>query len=126
MQDPGALIKHRAARGASDEVLRVSPELEASHKIIRETHQVCLALALCFEFLFKPQIDAPAADVTHRALSSASMRSSCACRMCVCAAATSDQRHMPFLSTMTSSSGSATAICVLICDTQMNVSLSQL
>jgi len=38
------------------EVLRVSSELEASHKIIRETHQVCLALALCFEFLFKPQI----------------------------------------------------------------------
>ena len=39
------------------EVFRVSPELEASHKIIRETHQVCLALALCFEFLFKPQVE---------------------------------------------------------------------
>jgi hypothetical protein len=39
------------------EVLRVSPELEASHKIIRETHQVCLALALRFEFLFKPQVE---------------------------------------------------------------------
>jgi hypothetical protein len=32
-------------------VLRVSPELEASHKIIRETHQVRIALALRFEFL---------------------------------------------------------------------------
>jgi hypothetical protein len=50
------------------EVLRVSPELEASHKIIRETHQVCLALALCFEFLFKPQVEREVqVDVTqHR------------------------------------------------------------
>jgi hypothetical protein len=39
------------------EVLRVSQELEASHKVIRETHQVCLALALCFESLFKPQVE---------------------------------------------------------------------
>ena len=39
------------------EVLRVSQELEASHKIIRETHQVRLATALCFEFLFKPQVE---------------------------------------------------------------------
>jgi hypothetical protein len=28
------------------EVLRASLELEASHKIIRETHQACLALAM--------------------------------------------------------------------------------
>ena len=33
------------------EVLRVSPELEASRKIIRETHQVRMAPALRFEFL---------------------------------------------------------------------------
>jgi hypothetical protein len=55
------------------EVLRVSPELEPSHKIIGETHQVCLALALCFEFLFKPQVEREVqVDVTqhrrHRAL----------------------------------------------------------
>jgi hypothetical protein len=50
------------------EVLRVSPELEASHKIIRETHQVCLALTLCFESLFKPQVEREVqVDVTqHR------------------------------------------------------------
>ena len=32
----------------------------------------------------------------------------------------------PVALTMTSSSGSATALCVLICDTQMNLSQSQL
>jgi hypothetical protein len=39
------------------EILRVFQKLEASHKIICESHQVRLALALRFEFLFKPQVE---------------------------------------------------------------------
>ncbi len=37
------------------EILRVFQKLEASHKIICESHQV--RLALWFEFLFKPQVE---------------------------------------------------------------------
>ena len=39
------------------EVLCISPKLEASHKIIGKTHEVRLALALQFEFLFEPQVE---------------------------------------------------------------------
>ena len=39
------------------EPLRILLELEAPHKVIGKMHQIRLAPALRFEFLFEPQIE---------------------------------------------------------------------
>jgi hypothetical protein len=39
------------------ELLHIIPELKAPHEVISETHQVCLATTLCFEFLLEPQVE---------------------------------------------------------------------